>query len=44
MKTTNIHQNRARQRNTAPAIWAAQHCAAAVAMHMRNMLEEALSC
>lgn len=44
MKTTNIHQNRARQRNTAPATWAARHCAAAAAMHMRNMLEEALSC
>lgn len=44
MKTTNIHQNRAQQRSTAPAIWAARRCAAAAAMHMRNMLEEALSC
>ncbi|MCQ4860213.1 MULTISPECIES: hypothetical protein [Desulfovibrio] len=44
MKTTNIHQNRARQRSTAPVIRAARRCAATAAMHMRNMLEEALSC
>ena len=44
MKTMNLHQNPAQQRSTAPAATAARHSAAAKATHLRNMLEEALSC
>ncbi len=44
MKTMNLHQNPAQQRSTAPAATAARRSAAAKATHLRNMLEEALSC
>ncbi|WP_269474302.1 hypothetical protein [Desulfovibrio sp. 86] len=44
MKTMNFHQNRSQQRSTVSAATASRHSAAATATHLRNMLEEALSC